>query len=209
MANAPEDPRAGSDVGPLVSRAGSGDARAVRGLIERYLPDLERFVDQQAGAALRRRESASDLVQSACREALEGLADGRFEYRGESEFRAWLFQVALRKVQQKGRFHGAERRSPAAEIDVSPSHAEQLFATLRTPSRSAEDREERRRFAAAFERLDAQQQQMIVWAHIDGLSHRQIAERLGASEGSSRVMLARALSRLAQLAVSARPRTPG
>lgn len=190
----------------LVARAGAGDVQALHGLIEHYLPELERFVDQQAGAALRRRESTSDLVQSACREALAGLADGGFDYRGEPEFRAWLFHVALRKVQQRGRFHGAGRRSPAAEIHVSPSHAEQLFATMRTPSRSAEDREERQRFATAFERLDAQQRQLIVWAHIDGLSHRQIAERLGVGEGNSRVMLARALSQLARFAVAQRPR---
>ena len=203
MATPPEDPRAGADVGQLVARAGSGDTQAVHGLIERFLPDLERFVGQQAGAALRRREATSDLVQSACREALEGLAGGGFDYRGEAAFRVWLFQVALRKVQQKGRFHAAGRRAPDAEIDASPSQAEQLFATLRTPSRSAADREERQRFAAAFERLEASQQQLIVWAHLDGLSHRQIAARLGVSEGNSRVLLARALSRLAQLAVGA------
>lgn len=202
MAKPPEDPRAGADVGMLVSRASSGDARAVHGLIERYLPDLERFVDQQAGAALRRRESPSDLVQSACREALEGLASGRFDYRGEPEFRAWLFRLALHKVQQKGRFHGAGRRSPKVEIEVSPSRAEQLFETLHTPSRSAEDREERRRFEAAFARLDPQQQDLIAWSHLEGLSHRQIADKLGTSEGNSRVLLARALSRLARLAVA-------
>lgn len=185
----------------LVSRASSGDAGAVHGLLERYLPDLERFVDQQAGAGLRQRESPNDLVQSACREALEDLASGQFEYRGEAEFRSWLFGLALRKVQQKGRFHSAGKRSRKAEIEPPPSRGEQLFQTLHTPSRSAADREEQRRFAAAFARLDEQQQHLIEWAHIDGLSHRQIADRLGVTVGNSRVLLARALSRLAQLAV--------
>jgi RNA polymerase sigma-70 factor (ECF subfamily) len=184
----------------LVARAGSGDARAVHGLIERFMPDLERFVDRHAGLALRQRESPSDLVQSACREVLEDLAGGRFEYRGETEFRSWLFTMALRKVQQKGRFHAADCRALAAEVEASPSRADRLFQTLHTPSRSAEDREERRRFAEAFARLDAAQQNLIVWAHLDGWSHRRIAAHLGVSEGNSRVMLARALSRLARLA---------
>jgi RNA polymerase sigma factor (sigma-70 family) len=204
VARTPEHDRH-DDVDQMVARAGSRDDTAVAGLLARFLPDVERYVRQQMGRALQARESPSDLVQSACREVLEGLAGGRFEYRGESEFRSWLFTTALRKVQQRGRFHAAERRSAAAEIAATASRAEQLFCTLRTPSRSAADREDRRRFAAAFAQLDDQQQNVIVWVHLDGQSHREVAQRLGVSEGNSRVMLARALSRLARLAAENPP----
>ncbi len=90
----------------LVRRAAGGDVAAVDALLLRYLPELEGYVARQAGAVLRQRESRSDLVQSVCREVLEDVRSQRFEYRGERQFRQWLYRVALRKVQGRGRFLG-------------------------------------------------------------------------------------------------------
>ena len=48
------------------------------------------------GPQLRAKESASDLVQSVCREVLGRL--DRFQHGGEAGFRHWLYATALRKV---------------------------------------------------------------------------------------------------------------
>lgn len=200
MTVAPDDPgtqeRASADR-PL---SVASDPQAMAALVAQHLPALEGYVQQQAGAVLRRREDAADLVQSACREAIEAIADGRVRFQGEAAFRSWLFGAALRKVQQRARYHAAAQRSPSAEVPVS--RAEELFLSLRTPSLSAEEHEERHRFSAAFARLGQAQQELIVWAHLDGLSHAQIAERVGTTVGNSRVLLARAVARLSRLASS-------
>src|SRR5215510_13975884 len=80
----------------LVQAAAGGDAEAVRALVEDHLPRLRAFVRLNCGAALRARESASDLVQSACRDVLANL-DG-FRWEGEPAFRSWLYTAAARKV---------------------------------------------------------------------------------------------------------------
>ena len=72
----------------LLARVETGDAPALDALLVRHLPSLEAYVRLKAGAAVRARETLSDVVQSVCVEVLRD-AD-RFEYRGEAEFRHWL-----------------------------------------------------------------------------------------------------------------------
>lgn len=181
--------------------AAAGDTPALQALLTAHLDELRGYVVQHTGAQVKAREGSVDLVQSICREVLEDVAQGRVRYLGDREFRAFLFATALNKIRSKGRFHGRLRRRPEAEVAAdSPSVADALFAQLRTPSASAADREERERFSAAFAALSEQDQLLIQWSRIDGLSHREIAGRLGIKEGYSRTQLGRALARLSLLA---------
>jgi DNA-directed RNA polymerase specialized sigma24 family protein len=74
-------------------------------LLERHLEDLQSYVRKNMGAGLAQRESCADLVQSICREVLQ--SQGRFEFQGETAFRKWLLQVALRKLIDRRRFYRA------------------------------------------------------------------------------------------------------
>ena len=62
-------------------------------------------------------EILADLVQSTCREVLEGLQG--MNSRKESAFRRWLYTAALRKIQNRRRFWTAEKRD--ARRVVSPT----------------------------------------------------------------------------------------
>ena len=112
-------------------------------LLERHLPGLFAFMRLRAGEFLRRRESVSDLVQSVCREVLADPGD--FSYRGEGQFRRWLYTTALRKIIDKGRYYRAEKRDPRREVragsrvadDSYDAAASRMFGTLLTPSRDA------------------------------------------------------------------------
>lgn len=187
----------------LVGLLSSGDPGAVHALLERYLGDLHAYVARHAGDALQLREAPEDMVQSVCREVLEGVQRGAFTYRGEAEFRQWLYQAALHKIQMRARYFAAERRGQERETPLAAlddSRGELPLGTTRTPSRSAVAREEHERFVAALRQLPAEQQRLIEWAHFEGLGHREIASRLGVSEANSRMMLSRALARLARIA---------
>src|SRR5438552_14795863 len=83
----------------LVEDASRGEAPAIDALLERYLPDLLRYVRRRAGPAILKKESGSDVVQSVCRELFENLRTERFEYRGEAEFKQWLYGAALLKLE--------------------------------------------------------------------------------------------------------------
>jgi RNA polymerase sigma-70 factor (ECF subfamily) len=181
----------------------------VQALLERYAPDLERYVARHAGGLVRARESSSDLAQSVCREVLERLADGRFRYAGEAAFRQWLYRAAVMKMLQRHRHWQAERRDPAREVGRGPvteEHGLSALAAGATPSEDAIRIEELERFREAFERLAERDQDLIRLHHAEGRTHAEIAAELGISEASSRMALSRALARLAKLAV---PRRPG
>ena len=201
---------AGGDVGGgeqevsrLFGEVSSGDRAAVEVLLARYHQDLHAYLDRHAGRELQGRETPADLAQSVCREVLEGLQRGAFEFRGEAQFRQWLYRAALHKVRMKARYFGAERRGRQREQrldDLTDSRGQPAVADSHTPSRSAVGHEEQRRFVAALAQLSDAQRQVVEWAHFEGLSHKDIAARLGITEGSSRMMLSRALAQLARIA---------
>lgn len=195
--------RSEQEVSRLVGQVSSGDAGAVHSLLERYLGDLHAYVDRHAGAQLQGKETPADLVQSVCREVLEGMQRGAFEFRGEAQFRQWLYQAALHKIQMKARYFGAARRASGREqplADFENSRGESPLGGSATPSRAAAAGEERQLFLQALQQLPEEQRRIVEWAHIDGLDHKAIAARLGVTEANSRMILSRALARLAKIA---------
>jgi len=181
----------------LVIAATRGDGHAVESLLRCHLPALRAFLRLRAGALLRQHESVSDLVQSVCREVLQSL--GRFEYRGEARFRAWLFVKALAKVQDHARRLHAQRRDVAREsplADEGELAARGACYSQLTPSRVAMAREELAAFEVAFDRLDEDHREVITLVRVAGLSQAEAAEQMGRSEDAVRVLLQRALLRL-------------
>ncbi len=189
----PADPRS------LVEGASRGDDASVAALLERYLPGVRAFIRLRAGPVLRARESASDLAQSVCREVLTHLE--RYQYRGEAEFRHWLFTTALRKIANRRQHWATQKRATDRERhgDADDERSlSQCYAAIATPSRHAASREELARVEAAFDHLSEDHREVILLARVVGLSHREIAARLERSEGAVRVLLHRALLDLSE-----------
>jgi len=138
-------------------------------------------------------------VQTVCREVLQDL-DG-VSCATEDAFRGWLYTVAHHKLATRAEFHDAERRSPRHEAPSGEAAAVLLgaYARVCTPSHQAAAREELARVEAAFDRLVAQDREVILDACIAGLSHREIAARLEKTEAAVRKQLSRARARLAIL----------
>lgn len=187
----------------LAERAAQGDRRAVEDLLERYLPDLRAFVRLRAGVALRQRESTSDLVQSTCREILTHR--DRFQFPSETAFRRWLLTTAQRKIADRADHHAAEKRANAREERIareSGADDERLQASYHrfsTPSHRAQMTDEIASIEKAFDVLTEEQREIVTLAHIAGLSRREIADQMGKSENAVRIILHRALARLAEV----------
>lgn len=182
----------------LVVRATAGDRDAIGELLVRHLPALRVFVRLQVDPMLRERESCSDLVQSTCRALLEHLDD--FEYRGEGQFRSWLYTAALNKIRERHRYHRAERRDPAREVADGHARLGELYGSLLTPSRVAMARERVAQLEHAFARLPEDYREVILLCRVVGLPQAEVAERMGRSVDSVRNLLLRALARVAALA---------
>jgi len=176
-----------------ICSATRGDPVAIEEVLRAYLPRLQRFVHLRLGPQLRAREDTLDIVQSTVREL---LAQPAFEWRGEIEFRAWLFQAALHKILEKQRFHGAEKRAQDREVHGGATSTAfgDAIADLASPSRIAMAAEDLKRVEAAIDRLTEPQREVLTLARIVGLPHAVIAARLGKSEVAVRQLLVRAMA---------------
>jgi RNA polymerase sigma-70 factor (ECF subfamily) len=178
----------------LLAGARRGDAAALQQLLCRHVERLRAYVRLHSNAELRARESCSDLVQSVCRECLEDLPSFRFD--NEPAFRKWLFQKAMAKLVDRDRYWHAERRDARRERDATSQHGP---ATSTSPSDLAMRNEELAALEACFAQLPAEYRQVIVATRLLGQSHAELAAELGRNEGAVRMLLHRAMAKLARL----------
>jgi RNA polymerase sigma factor (sigma-70 family) len=128
----------------------------------------------------------------------------RFEYRGEAQFRRWLYQATEHKLIERARYWRSAKRALARDAPVmldngSASSVLAGYACLFTPSRDACAREDVERLERAFDALPPAYREIIVLSRYLGCSHAEIAARLGKTEGAVRTLLCRALARLSEL----------
>ena len=193
------------DTASLVTDASRGDDRAIERLLQRYLPELQGFVRLRAGAALRDREDVADIAQSVCREVLQDV--GRVTYDSEAAFKHWLYTAALRVIRNRAKFWRREKRDvdrerrAGSQAGAIADHDDLLrcYRGVATPSMRLQSVEEIRRIERAFDRLTEDHREVITLSRMLGLSHAEVAERMGRTEQATRALLHRALGTLALL----------
>lgn len=188
------EPDAAGDEAQLIARAKGGDGGAQDELCRRHLPGLVAWVrlKLKRHRVVAERESSMDVVQTVFRQALGDL--GRFEYRGGNSFRNWLLTYADNKLRNRQQYHDAARRTPDREVEAAVS---QFYGSIATPSQVVSAKESVQRFERAFAKLSETDQEIILLARIEGLSHAEIGERMGISVDASKQALRRAQVRLA------------
>lgn len=157
----------------LVGRARGGDAQAFDALVRRHL----RAAYAVALARLGEPADAEDVCQDAFVTALQRLD----ECRQPDRFSAWL----LRIVRNRAHDHARGRAVRAA----SPIDGAELASRDPSPLRLAEQTELQADLLEALGTLTELQREVLMLYDLEGWSHREIAERLGISEGSARVHL--------------------
>lgn len=182
-----------------VDRASRGDSSAIEALLAENMPRLYAFVRLKSGSMIKSQESSSDIVQSVCREVLEGM--GKFEYRGAAQFRAWLYTAAARKIADRVQYYRAQRRDVNREVGVdnvgSDDAMQAAFARIASPSNRMSAREGIQRIERAFARLAEEKREVILLSRVAGLTSAEIAARTGETDMAIRARLRRALAELA------------
>ncbi|MBL9076310.1 MAG: sigma-70 family RNA polymerase sigma factor [Planctomycetes bacterium] len=182
----------------LLAAAAGGDRDALATLLQRHLPGVRAYLRLRMGPMIRANEDSEDLVQSVCREILVRAED--FAHGGEQGFRRWLFRTAQRKVADRADYYRAQKRAHrTSPLDVDDDAVAACYGSVCTPSRAASAREHLSRVEAAFDRLPEAQREVILAVRMLGLSHAELAQRLGKTEGAVRVMLFRAMAQLTEL----------
>ncbi|MDF1837648.1 MAG: sigma-70 family RNA polymerase sigma factor [Planctomycetota bacterium] len=178
------------------------DQARLEALLEAHLPGLRGFLRNRAAEFVLAKESVDDLTQSACRETVKHLREGRFELRSDSEFKQWLYQAGLLKLKSRARFHSAGRRDfrrearPVHPVDSSDPGFDPLSSA--TPSRFAATNEARERVRQCIASLGGRDEQILTLAVLEGRPHHELATILEVEEAHSRMILSRAMAKLAK-----------
>lgn len=186
----------------LVALAKEGNESALNQLCSVYSERVRRIIRLRLDRKLRPKLDSVDVVQDALILALGGLKD--FTYRNEGDFLRWLSRIAENKLRDiLDKFH-ADKRDIRKEIPfrkeggsteggfVGP--AEPISTT--TPSVIMRKKEALDRLEKALDELKPEHKEVIVLKRIEGLSHAEIADRLGKNAGAVRMLLARAMAAL-------------
>src|SRR5688572_7394908 len=167
----------------LVARARAGDLDAFGALVNRHQHRLVNFVRLMTSSA-QDRDAAEDVAQEAFLRAYRALG----QFRGQSTFRTWLYQIATNVA----RTHSAKRRDRnEAQEPESPQGRE----------RPSEENIERRVIAhdqlrRALQELPDDWREALVLRDIEGLEYKEIAEMLKIPMGTVESRIFRGRQRL-------------
>jgi len=166
----------------------------VASVLEGLVGPLTDYLRRRSPRRVLEQESAADLAQSVCREALLGVRRGTLEYRGAGPLRQWVYGAADLKVSSRLRRDAAGTRpSPV------PGEADAYAGDGPSPSREVAHKEEEAHLRAALLELDERSREAVRAFHFEGRSHAEVAMLLGVSESHSRTIVARGLARLTRL----------
>ena len=188
----------------LVERIKSGDGDALATYIVARTPQLLGFIEKRMSDGLRRRVEASDILQELTTSAWQALSGIEW---GDREPFGWLCQQAERRIIDAHRRHfGAQKRAASREVNLSAGGsgdgsegggmADLLAASMTSPSGVLSRQQKEFHMMQALESLPDDARDALRMRYVEGLPSKDIAQKLGRSDGAIRVLLTRSLQKL-------------
>ncbi len=186
----------------LIVLAKDGDESALEQLCRVYSERVRWIVRLRMGRELRSKLESMDLAQDVFISALRDL--GNFTYKNEGDFLRWLSKIAENRLRDNLDKLHADKRDIRKEVRLKsyePTTGDSFVGTvepidLTTPSVIMSKREDLARLAKALDALKPEYRKVIVLTKIDGLSYKEIADRLGKSGDAVRMLVSRAMAAL-------------
>lgn len=190
----------------FLARLQSRDAKAFADLVARYEGPLIAFIGKRTGRTLKSKVEPQDLYQEVCLSAFHAAEE--IDFTKTQPFR-WLCQLAERRIVDAHRkLVAAQKRSADKEIDVkarvggngeAPSLRDILVASMTSASAAFSKKIKHERIDLAMAELPEETREILKLRYIDDLPTKEIAERLGKTDGAVRVAITRAVDRLQKL----------
>lgn len=174
----------------LVDRFKSGDQSAFDEMVSRYWDRIYSMVHQ----LLRNTQDAEEVTQDAFIRAHRGLVN----FRGDSAFSTWLYQIATNLARNRYWYWWRRKRDKTISfdqpigIDGEGTLADIIPAEVETPDDITVTQEFVDRIGQAMEKLGAKHREILILRNIKNLSYEEIAEILGISVGTVKSRIARA-----------------
>ena len=168
----------------IIARARRGDAGAFEQLVETYREQVYRI-------ALRMCSNAADADEAA-QEAFLAAWKGLPNFRGDSQFSTWLYQLtthaAIDLMRREKRQIAADDITEVSAADPAPS-----------PQQQAEQSEQREIVRDAILQLAPEQREVVVLRFMEELSYEEIGAVLKLPSGTVKSRLNRAKAQLKEI----------
>lgn len=197
-------PDSAQSLASLLAAYRSGDTEAGNRLLQHYEPWLRMLARLQFESQFHAKFDPSDIVQQTMLQAVRDFA--RFRGTTDAELAAWLRQILAHTLAHEiRRYGGTQKRDLAREVPLdqqltqaSERLGDILPAPGTSPSQAVVRQERQVQLAQALERLPEDYREVIVLRNLEGLSHDEVAARMGRNTGAVRMLWVRALTRLRQ-----------
>lgn len=174
--------------------ARTGDPGAIERILQRTESRLRAYVDSRLGQGLRASLRNSDVLQNSYLQMLDALP--KFPGASEDEFVAWVTQIIEFDIKRQHRWFAAKKRKQPRTSERN-ALARILLEPPLTPSAELGGIERQALVHRAVQNLEPLHAQVIRLALLEELPHKEVAERMGRSEGACRMLLMRARAALA------------
>lgn len=188
----------------LVHKAKAGEGDALNLLFDRYIPRVLWIVRMRIGSGLRGRMESMDIVQEVMIRAIKAF--DQFEAKDEAAFLHWISKLVQNEICDLADYHKAEKRNVAKEVSnrdestATRSVLSQLPAdSIYRPSFQVRLKEDVLQLEAALDQLPEKQREIVIMRQYEGMSFRDIGEKIGSSEDAARMQFARAMDKLTDL----------
>ncbi len=163
-----------------------------------YATSLERIAQSRMTPALQRRVSGEEIALSVCRTFLRRARQGQFVVEGSESLWRLLCAITLTKVRHYARFHYRQKRGLHLEVALNGEESSQGLGPADPPAHHEVSPADALAFADQMSfllgKLDDEERQ-IVEGKLDGMTHGEVAAKLGCSERTVRRLLERIFAR--------------
>jgi RNA polymerase sigma-70 factor (ECF subfamily) len=174
----------------LVARFKDGDGSAFDEMVARYWNRIYSMVNQ----LLRNPEDAEEVTQDAFIRAHRGLVN----FRGDSAFSTWLYQIATNLARNRYWYWWRRKRDKSVSFDApigadnEMTLADVIPAEVETPDDITVTQEFVSNIGSGMERLGRKHREILILRNVKNLSYEEIAGILGISIGTVKSRIARA-----------------
>jgi RNA polymerase sigma factor (sigma-70 family) len=166
----------------LMIKVKNGNLDKMGLLFERHHRSLLGFLFHMTG----QRELSEDLVQNVFYRMLKY----RHTFRGDGEFRSWMYHVARNVIHDEGR--SAKRSIRPQELDM---YSERIGGGV-AADRHVQKKEELQVLHKAWASLSEESREVLILSRFQELKYQEIAQIMEISEGAVKVRVHRALQQL-------------
>ncbi len=174
----------------LVDRFKNGDQSAFDEMVGRYWDRIYSMVHQ----LLRNQQDAEEVTQDAFIRAHRGLVN----FRGDSAFSTWLYQIATNLARNRYWYWWRRKRDKSVSFDApfgadnDMTLADIIPAEVESPDDIAVTAEFVSRIGKGMEKISAKHREILTLRNIKNLSYEEIAVILNISVGTVKSRIARA-----------------